>query len=450
MRPAERSRIHTFIATSDLHLERKLRIGRDDCLQAVTDGVTQARGYTDDVEFSAEDATRSDTDFLCRVVETAIAAGATTINLPDTVGYCTPEEIEEFFKDVRNRVRGADHVVFSAHCHDDLGLAVANSLAAMRAGVRQVECTINGIGERAGNASLEEIVMATRVKPDRLPYTTGIDTTQLVRTSRLLSELTQEPVQANKAIVGRNAFAHEAGIHQDGVIKDRRTYEIMTPADVGVESTLVLGKHSGRHAVKKRCEDLWSRAEPVRARPGLPRGHRAGRPPEVGQRRRRRGDRRAPAGRGAGRRRTGRRLSPGIPCMQATIALLPGDGIGPEVVAAAADVLHTVAAARGHSFSLSRSPFGAAALRAGEAPLPAATLETCLAADAVLLGAVGDPAFSEGPRERRPETGLLELRKALGRLRQPAPGARLAGTRGRGLAAARLPCGASTCSSSAS
>ena len=256
LRPAERSRIHTFIATSDLHLERKLRIGRDECLQAVTDGVTQARGYTDDVEFSAEDATRSDMDFLCRVVETAMAAGATTINLPDTVGYCTPEEIEEFFAEVRGRVSGADDVVFSAHCHDDLGLAVANSLAAMRAGVRQVECTINGIGERAGNASLEEIVMATRVKPDRLPYATAIDTTQLVTTSRLLAELTQEPVQANKAIVGRNAFAHEAGIHQDGVIKDRRTYEIMTPADVGVESTLVLGKHSGRHAVKKRCEDL--------------------------------------------------------------------------------------------------------------------------------------------------------------------------------------------------
>ena len=256
LRPAERSRIHTFIATSDLHLERKLRIGRDECLQAVTDGVTQARGYTEDVEFSAEDATRSDVAFLCRVVETAIAAGATTINLPDTVGYCTPEEIEEFFTEIRGRVSGADGVVFSAHCHDDLGLAVANSLAAMRAGVRQVECTINGIGERAGNASLEEIVMATRVKPDRLPYTTSIDTTQLVRTSWLLTELTQEPVQANKAIVGRNAFAHEAGIHQDGVIKDRRTYEIMTPADVGVESTLVLGKHSGRHAVKKRCEDL--------------------------------------------------------------------------------------------------------------------------------------------------------------------------------------------------
>ncbi|MCY4030405.1 MAG: 2-isopropylmalate synthase [Acidobacteria bacterium] len=256
LEPAPRSRIHTFIATSDLHLERKLRIGRDDCLKAVTDGVTQARGYTDDVEFSAEDATRSDIPFLCQVVETAIAAGATTINLPDTVGYCTPEEIEEFFGEVRAAVAGADGVIFSAHCHDDLGLAVANSLAALRAGVRQIECTINGIGERAGNASLEEIVMATRVKPERLPYATQVRTIELVRTSRLLSELTEEPVQANKAIVGRNAFAHEAGIHQDGVIKDRRTYEIMKPEDVGVESTLVLGKHSGRHAVRKRCEDL--------------------------------------------------------------------------------------------------------------------------------------------------------------------------------------------------
>ena len=256
LEPAARSRIHTFIATSDLHLERKLRISRDDCLQAVTEGVTQARGYTDDVEFSAEDATRTDIPFLCRVVETAIAAGATTINLPDTVGYCTPEEIEEFFTEVRGAVAGAEAVVFSAHCHDDLGLAVANSLAALRAGVRQIECTINGIGERAGNASLEEIVMAIRVKPERLPYATQVRTKELVRTSRLLSELTEEPVQANKAIVGRNAFAHEAGIHQDGVIKDRRTYEIMTPEDVGVESTLVLGKHSGRHAVRKRCEDL--------------------------------------------------------------------------------------------------------------------------------------------------------------------------------------------------
>ena len=254
--PAERSRIHTFLATSDLHLERKLRMSREQCLAAVTASVTQACGYTDDVEFSAEDATRSDLDFLCRVVDAAIAAGATTINLPDTVGYCIPEEIEEFFTEVRGKVRDADRVIFSAHCHDDLGLAVANSLAALRAGCRQLECTINGIGERAGNASLEEIVMATKVKPDRLPFETGITTTELVRTSRLLSELTEQPVQANKAIVGRNAFAHEAGIHQDGVIKDRRTYEIMNPEDVGVQSTLVLGKHSGRHAVKKRCEDL--------------------------------------------------------------------------------------------------------------------------------------------------------------------------------------------------
>ena len=256
IRSAARSRIHTFIATSDLHLERKLRITREQCLEAVVAGVTQARQYTDDVEFSAEDATRTDMDFLCQVVERAIEVGATTINLPDTVGYCTPEEIEEFFTEVRTKVPSADTVVFSTHCHDDLGLAVANSLAAIRAGVRQVECTINGIGERAGNASLEEIVMATRVKPDRLPYRTAVETTELFRTSQLLAELTHEPVQANKAIVGRNAFAHEAGIHQDGVIKDRRTYEIMHPEDIGVESTLVLGKHSGRHAVKKRCEEL--------------------------------------------------------------------------------------------------------------------------------------------------------------------------------------------------
>ncbi len=256
IRSAARSRIHTFIATSDLHLERKLRITREQCLEAVVAGVTQARQYTDDVEFSAEDATRTDMDFLCHVVERAIEVGATTINLPDTVGYCTPEEIEEFFTEVRTKVPSADTVVFSTHCHDDLGLAVANSLAAIRAGVRQVECTINGIGERAGNASLEEIVMATRVKPDRLPYRTAVETTELLRTSQLLAELTHEPVQANKAIVGRNAFAHEAGIHQDGVIKDRRTYEIMRPEDIGAESTLVLGKHSGRHAVKKRCEEL--------------------------------------------------------------------------------------------------------------------------------------------------------------------------------------------------
>ncbi|MCY4601429.1 MAG: 2-isopropylmalate synthase [Acidobacteria bacterium] len=256
LQPAERSRIHTFIATSDLHLERKLRITREQCLEALVASVRQARGYTDDVEFSAEDATRTDMDFMCRVVETAIDNGATTINLPDTVGYSTPEEIAEFFTEVRTRVPNADKAIFSAHCHDDLGLAVANSLAAVTAGVRQIECTINGIGERAGNASLEEVVMATRVRPDRLPFDTSVRSTELFRTSQLLTELTHEPVQANKAIVGRNAFAHEAGIHQDGVIKDRRTYEIMRPEDIGVESTLVLGKHSGRHAVKRRCEQI--------------------------------------------------------------------------------------------------------------------------------------------------------------------------------------------------
>ena len=257
VKPAERARIHTFIATSDLHLERKLRISREDCLRAVVDSLTLARGYTDDIEFSAEDATRTDPDFLCRIVETAITQGATTVNLPDTVGYCTPDEIERFFTDVIGRVPNADKAVFSAHCHDDLGLAVANSLAAVRGGCRQIECTINGVGERAGNASLEEIVMVTRVRADRMPYTTQIDATALFATSQLLTELTREPVQANKAIVGRNAFAHEAGIHQDGVIKDRRTYEIMRPADVGVaQSTLVLGKHSGRHAVKQRCMQL--------------------------------------------------------------------------------------------------------------------------------------------------------------------------------------------------
>jgi 2-isopropylmalate synthase len=254
--PARRGRIHTFIATSDLHLSRKLRMTRDECLAAAVAAVTRARGYTDDVQFSAEDATRSDRDFLYRVIDAVIRAGATTINLPDTVGYATPDEIAGFFTDVIART-GADGVVFSTHCHDDLGLAAANTLAAIGAGARQAECTVNGIGERAGNASLEEVVMAMRVRPDRLPFETRIRTEQLYASSRLLTELTGEAVQANKAIVGRNAFAHEAGIHQDGMLKDRRTYEIMRPEDVGVpKTTLVLGKHSGRHAVQKRCEQL--------------------------------------------------------------------------------------------------------------------------------------------------------------------------------------------------
>jgi 2-isopropylmalate synthase len=221
------------------------------------DAVRRARRYTDDVEFSAEDALRSDRDFLCRVVEAAIKEGATTINLPDTVGYATPDDIRGFFEEIRRRVPNADKAIFSTHCHDDLGLAVANSLASIQGGVRQVECTINGIGERAGNASLEEIVMALRVRSDRLPYDTGIESEKLFSTSQLLSRLTGEPVQSNKAIVGRNAFAHEAGIHQDGLLKDKRTYEIMRPQDVGqMPDQLVLGRHSGRHAVQKRCDAL--------------------------------------------------------------------------------------------------------------------------------------------------------------------------------------------------
>jgi 2-isopropylmalate synthase len=255
--PAPRRRIHVFIATSDLHLDRKLRITREECLEAAVAAVHRARRYTDDVQFSAEDAIRSDLDFLCRVVEEVISAGCKTVNLPDTVGYSTPDEIGAFFTAILARVSNARHATFSAHCHDDLGLAVANTLAAVSAGARQVECTVNGIGERAGNASLEEIVMATRVRQDRLPFSTGIQTREIYPASQLLTALTGEAVQANKAIVGRNAFAHEAGIHQDGMLKDRRTYEIMRPEEVGVpQATLVLGKHSGRHAVQRRCELL--------------------------------------------------------------------------------------------------------------------------------------------------------------------------------------------------
>ena len=255
--PARKGRIHTFIATSDLHLERKLRISREQCLETAVKAVTLARQFTDDVQFSAEDATRSDLDYLAQVVTAVIEAGATTINLPDTVGYCTPDEILQFFTAIREKVGQRDGVVYSTHCHDDLGLAVANSISALHGGARQVECTINGIGERAGNAALEEIVMITRVRADRAPFSTRIDARELFATSQLLTELTGEAVQANKAIVGRNAFAHESGIHQDGMLKDRRTYEIMSPDSVGVpKTTLVLGKHSGRHAVQQKCEAL--------------------------------------------------------------------------------------------------------------------------------------------------------------------------------------------------
>ena len=260
--PAERRRIHVFIATSDLHLERKLRISREECLRAAVSAVRLSRQFTDDVQFSAEDATRSDMNFLWRIVEAVIQAGAKTINLPDTVGYATPDEIRDFFVTIRNRVPSSDQVTWSAHCHDDLGLAVANTLGALSGGARQIECTINGIGERAGNASLEEVIMTTRVRQDRLPFATGIDTREIYASSQLLTSLTGEGVQSNKAIVGRNAFAHEAGIHQDGMLKDRRTYEIMRPEEVGVpQATLVIGKHSGRHAVQRRCEQLGHRFE---------------------------------------------------------------------------------------------------------------------------------------------------------------------------------------------
>ncbi len=254
--PAPRRRIHVFIATSDLHLERKLRISREECLRTAMAAVKLARNYTDDVQFSAEDATRTDPKFLWQMIEAVIQSGAKTINLPDTVGYSTPDEIASFFETVIARVPSSDQVTFSAHCHDDLGLAVANTLSALNAGARQVECTINGIGERAGNASLEEVIMAIRVRADRLPYTTGVETREIYASSQLLTALTGEGVQANKAIVGRNAFAHEAGIHQDGMLKDRRTYEIMRPEEVGMTATLVLGKHSGRHAVQRRCEQI--------------------------------------------------------------------------------------------------------------------------------------------------------------------------------------------------
>jgi 2-isopropylmalate synthase len=255
IKPAEKGRIHTFIATSDLHLAVKLRMTREQCLDAAVEAVRYARHHTFDVQFSAEDATRSDMDFLCRVVEAVIKAGANTINLPDTVGYATPDEIREFFTTIRTRVPHSDKVVFSTHCHDDLGLAVANSLAALDAGVQQLECTVNGIGERAGNASLEEIVMAMRVRGDALQAHTDIDVSQIGPASRLVERLTHYPVPPNKAIVGANAFAHEAGIHQDGLLKDVATYQIIDPGELGLAMTLPLGKHSGRHAFSQACAE---------------------------------------------------------------------------------------------------------------------------------------------------------------------------------------------------
>lgn len=254
---ARRPRIHTFISTSPLHMKHKLRMEPEQVLEMIVSSVTRARGHVDDVQWSGEDAVRTEHDFLCRCVEAAIKAGATTINIPDTVGYAVPWEYHDLIKMIRARVPCSDKAVFSVHCHDDLGMAVANSLAGLDAGARQVECTINGIGERAGNAALEEIVMALKTRNDVMPYVTDIDTTMLTRASRLVAAVTSFPVQYNKAIVGRNAFAHESGIHQDGMLKHAQTYEIMKPETVGLQKTsLVMGKHSGRNAFRDKIGQL--------------------------------------------------------------------------------------------------------------------------------------------------------------------------------------------------
>jgi 2-isopropylmalate synthase len=257
LKHARRPRIHTFISTSPVHMKHKLQMQPEDVRAAVGTSVTRARQYTDDVEWSPEDATRTEHDFLCACIETAIRAGATTINVPDTVGYTMPEEFFDLITMIRNRVPNIDKAVISTHCHNDLGMAVANSLAGVRAGARQIECTINGLGERAGNAALEEIVMAIKTRNDLLPYETGINAAMITRASKLVSAVTAFPVQYNKAIVGKNAFAHESGIHQDGMLKNVETYEIMTPESVGLkESALVMGKHSGRHAFREKLKSM--------------------------------------------------------------------------------------------------------------------------------------------------------------------------------------------------
>src|SRR6187397_2505186 len=257
IKPAKRKRVHTFISTSPVHMKYKLQKEPHEVYEMVVAQVARARSHTDDVEWSAEDATRTEQDFLCRCVEAAINAGATTINIPDTVGYTVPEEYFALMTRLREAVPNSDKARFSVHCHNDLGMAVANSLAGVRAGARQIECTINGIGERAGNAALEEVVMAMRVRNDKIPYWNSIDSTTLTHASKLVSAATSFPVQYNKAIVGRNAFAHESGIHQDGMIKNASTYEIMLPETVGVKGTsLVMGKHSGRAGLIHKLDEL--------------------------------------------------------------------------------------------------------------------------------------------------------------------------------------------------
>ncbi|MED5436908.1 MAG: 2-isopropylmalate synthase [Pseudomonadota bacterium] len=254
---AKNPRIHTFISTSPVHMEYKLQMTEAEVLDAINFSVSRARNLVDDVQWSAEDATRTDREFLFKCVDMAISSGATTINIPDTVGYTTPDEYYDIISSLINNIPAADKVTFSTHCHNDLGLAVANSLSGVRAGARQIECTMNGIGERAGNAALEEIVMSIKVRNDVLKYESSVDTTLFTRASKLVSSVTSFPVQYNKAIVGKNAFAHESGIHQDGMLKNNETYEIMTPESIGLnESTLVMGKHSGRHAFKEKAKEL--------------------------------------------------------------------------------------------------------------------------------------------------------------------------------------------------
>ncbi len=257
LKAASRFRIHTFISTSDLHMKHKLNKSPEEVIESIKEHVTYARKFTDDVEWSCEDGTRTNMDFMCKTVELAIKCGAKTINIPDTVGYSVPSEFKKIIETLINKVPNIDKAILSTHCHNDLGLAVANSLAGVTAGARQVECTINGIGERAGNAALEEIVMAMKTRPDLMPFENGINTKLLSKASKVVSNATGFPVQFNKAIVGKNAFAHESGIHQDGMLKNRNTYEIMTPESVGVKKTsLVMGKHSGRHAFKDKLTDL--------------------------------------------------------------------------------------------------------------------------------------------------------------------------------------------------
>ncbi|HEX7944375.1 MAG TPA: 2-isopropylmalate synthase, partial [Phenylobacterium sp.] len=264
VKKAKRGRIHTFLSTSPSHRDHILHASQEDILEMITKSVTHARNLCGDVEWSAQDATRTEQDFLRRCVDAAIRAGAQTINLPDTVGYSYPSEYADMFRDIIQNVDGADRVIFSTHCHNDLGLAVANSLSGLQGGARQVECAVNGIGERAGNAALEEVVMAMKVRNDVLPFWTGIDATMLTRASKLVAAATSFPVQFNKAIVGRNAFAHESGIHQDGMLKNRETYEIMQPEDVGVPSTsLIMGKLSGRNAFRDKLESLGYVLEPA-------------------------------------------------------------------------------------------------------------------------------------------------------------------------------------------